>query len=99
VPIDSPLAIILLGEHQKVSERDALIYWDEDSLLQGAAAVERVLSLMPRWRVLGSLLALLPERFTEASYDLFASNRYRWNERLTECKIPDPQMAERLLGQ
>ncbi|MDO8733158.1 MAG: DUF393 domain-containing protein [Actinomycetota bacterium] len=98
VPLESTLTTELLVFHPKLRERDAVIYLDDYALLHGAAAVERVLSFIPRWRIAGQVLAVLPNALAESAYDVFASNRYRWNKRLTACEIPSAQLSARLVG-
>lgn len=98
VALDSPLATALLAGKTAITVRDAVIYMDDCEVLQGAAALERVLSFIPRWRVLGQLLAVLPDALTEAAYDAFASQRHRWNQRLKVCEIPSAQLQARLLN-
>lgn len=99
VPLDSELSKSLLAGRPHNPGRDSLVYLDGVELLQGAAAVKRVLSLIPRWRVVGQLLELLPESWTESAYDVFAANRYRWNGQLAVCELPDAQLAARLIRQ
>jgi len=97
VALESPLAEAMLSGQAGITGRDAVIYMDDSEVLQGAAAIERALSFIPRWRVLGQLLALLPDAVTEAAYDAFASQRHRWNQRLKVCEIPSAQLQARLL--
>ncbi|MDP2013082.1 MAG: DUF393 domain-containing protein [Actinomycetota bacterium] len=99
VPLDSDLAKSLLSGRPHNPHRDSLVYLDAAELLQGAAAVKRVLSLIPRWRVVGKLLEVLPDALTESAYDVFAANRYRWNRRLAVCELPDARLAARLVPQ
>ncbi len=99
VALNSPLGEALLADRTRLHQRDSLVYLDEAELLQGAAAVERVLSYIPRWSMAGRLLALLPDALTESAYDLFAANRYRLNTRITACQAPSAALASRLVTQ
>ncbi len=99
VPLESALASALLSDSAHDLDRDAIVYLDDAELLQGAAAIERVLSFIPRWRVVGQLLAVLPDVLAELAYDVFAANRYRWNRQLRTCDVPSAQLAARLVPQ
>ena len=98
-PINSVLGKTLLAGRARVQQRDALVYLDVDELLQGAAAVQRVLSFMPGWRIAARVLAVLPDVLTESAYDLVAAHRYRLNRRLTACDLPSAALAARLVSQ
>ena len=99
VALESPLAASLLAQRPLDHDRDSLVYLDDAELLQGAAAVKRVLSYLPRWRVVGRMLEALPDSWTESAYDVFAEQRSRWNTRFTLCEVPSAQLAARLLSQ
>lgn len=92
----SQCAEALLADRPHKRERDSLVYLDDTELLQGGAAVLRALSLIPRWRIVGKVLELLPDSFVESAYDNFAANRYRWNRGPNACPAPSAQLAERL---
>ncbi len=96
IPLESELAESLLCGHDPIRIRDALIYLDEVELLQGAAAVKKVLSFMPRWRQVGKALDVLPDALVENAYDAFAAKRYLLNKRLTVCEIPSKKLTARL---
>ncbi len=96
VPINSNLARSLLADRPRGLERDALVYLDDVEFLQGAGAIKRVLSFVPRWRVAGRLLDVLPDGATEFAYDVFAKNRHRLNGHLKSCELPSARLAARL---
>ena len=99
VPLRTPLAEAMLAGTHCDRSRDALVYLDERELLQGAAAVKRILALMPRWRVLGRLLDAMPDSITESAYDLIAANRHRFSSNRKDCPVPGPRLAARLVSQ
>ena len=97
VALDSSLAQLLLEGRPREQGRDSLVYLDDAELLQGAAAVTRILSFLPRWKEAGRMLQALPSTWTESGYDLFARNRYRLNRRMSRCEVPSAQLAARLI--
>jgi predicted DCC family thiol-disulfide oxidoreductase YuxK len=70
----------------------------EERLLSQSDAVIYVLhSLAGSWRVVGSVLRVLPKTIRDKAYDLIARNRYHLFGKYDACPIPSAEHRERFL--
>ena len=74
---------------------DTMVLWVEGRAYRKSAAAVRILwRLSFPWRILGTLLWLIPLPLRNLGYTLIARNRYRFFGKKETCRMPTP--AERL---
>lgn len=77
---------------------DSLVFWDRGQLHRRSSAVVRILwQLGPFWRVVGSLLWVIPLPLRNAGYRLVAKLRYRLFGKKETCRLPTPAERSRVL--
>ncbi len=76
---------------------NALIFIEEDQLMEGMDAVMAISKYLKGCFRLIYLLRFLPHRVTHTAYALIAKNRYRWFGKKEVCRIPKPGEEDRFL--
>jgi predicted DCC family thiol-disulfide oxidoreductase YuxK len=107
-PQQSPLAAAILSRHgidREAMLKNNSVYLVLDAgshrerlLTQSDVAVNILLALGGRWRVLGYLMRALPSFARNAAYRLIAGNRYRLSGRLEVCPLPSEAERMKFLG-
>lgn len=80
---NDPASLLLVQDNRGYTDTDAII-----RVLQALGA---------GWRLLGTLLKLVPPRIRDSLYRWLARNRYRLFGQRTQCRVPDPGQAWRFL--
>ena len=97
----SPLQGATAAEQLPETDRtnlDSVVLVIDGSLFRASDAVIEILSRLGRsWRVLATLLRLVPRPLRDASYRLIAKSRYRIFGRKEMCRIPDAAERARFL--
>lgn len=76
---------------------NALIFIDEDELLEGMDAAIGISKYLKGYSCIHWILSSLPRKVTHAAYALIARNRYRWFGKRETCRIPQPGEQHRFL--
>lgn len=79
------------------STLNALIFIDENDLLEGIEAAIEISKYLKRDALIYRLLRILPHKFTGAIYSCVAKNRYRWFGKRDVCRVPEPDEMDRFL--
>ena len=88
---------ILMQQGRADSDLNALIFIDEDELLEGMDAVMGISTYLKGYTCISRLLSALPRRVTHAAYAFVARNRYRWFGKREACRMPLPGEQHRFL--
>ena len=88
---------ILARLGREESDLNALIFIDEDELLEGMDAVIGMSTYLKGYTCISRLLSALPRRVTHAAYAFVARNRYRWFGKREACRMPLPGEQHRFL--
>ncbi len=88
---------ILMQQGRADSDLNALIFIDEDELLEGMDAVIGISKYLKGYSALSWLLRSLPRKVTHAAYAFIAKNRYRWFGKREVCRMPEPGEQHRFL--
>jgi predicted DCC family thiol-disulfide oxidoreductase YuxK len=96
--MQSPTGERLLAEHglTDVSAETMVLIIGQHIYLRSDAAVEIARRLDGAWSLLHWFF-LLPRSWREASYRLFANNRFRWFGRRQSCLLPSEENRRRFL--
>jgi len=79
--------LMLYGREE--SDLNALIFIDEDELLEGMDAVIGISQYLKGYSCIAWLLRSLPRKVTHAAYTFVARNRYRWFGKREVCRMPE----------
>jgi len=88
---------ILEQQGRAESDLNALVFIDENELLEGMDAVIGISRYMKGYSAISRLLRFLPRKVTHAAYALVARNRYSWFGKREVCRMPDPGEQHRFL--
>ncbi|MBK5194465.1 MAG: DUF393 domain-containing protein [Proteiniphilum sp.] len=88
---------ILVQQGRQDSDLNALIFIDEDELLEGMDAVIGISRYLKGYSCISWLLRSLPRKVTHAAYAFVAKNRYRWFGKREVCRIPEPGEQHKFL--
>jgi len=88
---------LLIPYGREDTELNALIFIDEDELLEGIDAAIGISKYLKGFPSLFYLLRFLPRRVTQAAYAIVARNRYRWFGKRETCRMPEPGEQQRFL--
>jgi len=81
-----------------VESLKSLVLLDERGSYRYSSAVVRTLKhLGPGWKMLGTILWLVPRPLRDGGYRLVAANRYRLFGKKQACRLPSPQERPRFL--
>ncbi|TGJ98265.1 DUF393 domain-containing protein [Leptospira langatensis] len=99
--LQSEFAKNLILEHHLEEETrgvDSILFWDGTRIHSKSEAVLKIASRLGGiWKI--SLLGtLLPKWIRNQIYDLIAKNRYRWFGKREACRMPTPELRDRILG-
>jgi predicted DCC family thiol-disulfide oxidoreductase YuxK len=107
-PQQSPFAAAILARHgidreRMLKDNSVYLVLDLDSgqerlLTQSDVTVKLLVLLGGGWRVLGSLLRLVPRFVRNAVYTVAARNRYRLTGRFEVCPVPSEAERLKFLG-
>ncbi|TGJ99630.1 thiol-disulfide oxidoreductase DCC family protein [Leptospira semungkisensis] len=99
--LQSEFARNLILEHHLEEETrgiDSILFWDGARIYSKSNAVLKIASSLGGiWRIFG-LGYLVPGWIRNKIYDLVAKNRYRWFGRQEACRMPTPELKDRILG-
>lgn len=81
-----------------VAVLDTVVFLDNDRVTRRSSAIVRVLiQLGGFWRLLGSLLWVIPRPMRDLGYRVVAKNRYRFFGKKETCRMPTPDERARFL--
>jgi predicted DCC family thiol-disulfide oxidoreductase YuxK len=77
---------------------DSVTLVDSTGVYRKSDAVWRILAqLGGQWRIIASLLRLVPRPISNWGYDFVARHRYRWFGKKETCRLPTAQERERFV--
>jgi len=88
---------ILVQQGRLDTDLNALIFIDENELLEGSDAVIGILKYLRGYSGIFCLLRFLPRKVTRAAYAFVAKNRYRWFGKREVCRMPEPGEKHKFL--
>ncbi len=88
---------IMTLQGREVSNLNALVFIDENELLEGMDAVIGILKYLKGYAGIARLLRMFPRKTTHAAYTFVARNRYRWFGKREDCRVPLPHERHRFL--
>lgn len=95
-PIQGELAKALLSENER-EDVDTVVYWRKGIHYRRSTAVVFALADAAPWLKWVHVFRLVPERWRDALYDVFARNRYRWFGKYDSCRIPSDNELKRFI--
>lgn len=88
---------ILKARKGSKTDRDNVIFLDQDRYFEKSTAVLQILKYLGGiWWFL-SVLIIIPRPVRDFFYDLVASNRYRISGKYDVCPLPEPKWRDRFL--
>ncbi|PJZ75485.1 thiol-disulfide oxidoreductase DCC family protein [Leptospira neocaledonica] len=86
------------GLEQKIQGIDSILFWDGAEIhIKSNAIIEICSKLGGFWKIL-KLCYLVPGPIRDILYDIIARNRYRLFGKRESCRMPTPELKERILG-
>ncbi|EPG66670.1 thiol-disulfide oxidoreductase DCC family protein [Leptospira wolffii] len=86
------------GLESQVEAVDSILVWDGKGLFSKSDAVLRITGYLGwPWKIF-RLGIILPGRIRDSLYDFIAKNRYKWFGKTEACRMPTPELKERILG-
>ncbi|PKA15532.1 thiol-disulfide oxidoreductase DCC family protein [Leptospira haakeii] len=83
---------------EKIRGIDSILFWDGKEIhIKSNAIIEICDKLGGFWKIL-KLSYILPRPIRNLLYDLIAKNRYRLFGKRESCRMPTPELKERILG-
>lgn len=77
---------------------DSILFWDGREIhIKSNAIIEICDKLGGFWKIL-KLSYIIPRPIRNILYDLIAKNRYRLFGKRESCRMPSPELKERILG-
>lgn len=90
-PLQSVKGKEIMAQHgRQDTGLNALIFIDENELLEGMDAVIGISKYLKGYFHIIYLLRFLPRGVTHAAYAFVAKNRYRWFGKRAICRMPEP---------
>ncbi|MBW1294125.1 thiol-disulfide oxidoreductase DCC family protein [Aquimarina litoralis] len=87
-PFQSPQGQELLKKHGYPTKRlDTVILIDENGAHTHSDGFLRIVSKIPRWKLVAALLAFVPRMIRDGIYKLASRNRVKWFGQSTSCTI------------
>lgn len=83
---------------EKIRGIDSILFWDGKEIhIKSNAIIEICGELGGLWKIL-KLSYIIPRPIRNILYDLIAKNRYRLFGKRESCRMPTPELKERILG-
>ncbi|TGK36574.1 thiol-disulfide oxidoreductase DCC family protein [Leptospira andrefontaineae] len=83
---------------EKIRGIDSILFWDGKEIhIKSNAIIEICDKLGGFWKIL-KLSYIIPRPIRNILYDLIAKNRYRLFGKRESCRMPTPELKERILG-
>lgn len=83
---------------EKIRGIDSILFWDGKEIhIKSNAIIEISRKLGGFWKIL-KLSYIIPKSLRNIVYDLIAKNRYRLFGKRESCRMPTPELKERILG-
>ncbi|PJZ47789.1 thiol-disulfide oxidoreductase DCC family protein [Leptospira saintgironsiae] len=83
---------------EKIRGIDSILFWDGKEIhIKSNAIIEICGKLGGFWKIL-KLSYMIPRPIRDLLYDLIAKNRYRLFGKRESCRMPTPELKERILG-
>ncbi len=88
VPFQSPFGQELLRTHGfSTTELETVILFDDNGKHTHSDGFLRIISKIPKWRLVAALLAFIPRIIRDTIYNLASRNRVRWFGKSQACTI------------
>ncbi|MGW9687291.1 thiol-disulfide oxidoreductase DCC family protein [Flagellimonas sp. 2504JD1-5] len=88
VAFQSPIGQELLKENNlSIKQLESVILFDETGKHMHSDGFLRILSKVPKWQLLGSILSYIPKIIRDKIYTLAAKNRVRWFGKSQTCAV------------
>lgn len=88
VPFQSPKGQLLLLEHGfSIKELTTVILFDENGSHTHSDGFLRIVSKIPKYRLVAALLAFVPRIIRDTIYNMASRNRVRWFGKSNACTI------------
>ncbi|MDI7195349.1 DCC1-like thiol-disulfide oxidoreductase family protein [Leptospira santarosai] len=98
--LQSSIAEKILGKKTEWNDSPSSVLFLENGILyQKSTAIIKICAYLNFPWNLFSLFRWIPSFVRDFAYDWIARNRYRWFGRLDSCRIPDPNLKSRFLGE
>ncbi|GBF38637.1 thiol-disulfide oxidoreductase DCC family protein [Leptospira johnsonii] len=86
------------GLEEKIQGIDSILFWDGAEIhIKSNAILEICGKLGGFWKIL-KLSYIIPRPIRDILYDLIAKNRYKLFGKRESCRMPTPELKERILG-
>lgn len=86
------------GLEQKIQGIDSILFWDGKEIYTKSNAILEISGLLGGfWKIL-RVTYLIPKLIRDLFYDLIAKNRYKLFGKRESCRMPTPELKERILG-
>lgn len=83
---------------EKIRGIDSILFWDGQKIhIKSNAIIELCGKMGGFWKIL-KLSYIIPRPIRNFLYDLIAKNRYRLFGKRESCRMPTPELKERILG-
>ncbi|PJZ24506.1 thiol-disulfide oxidoreductase [Leptospira hartskeerlii] len=83
---------------EKIRRIDSILFWDGKEIhIKSNAIIEICGKVGGFWKIL-KLGYIIPKSLRNIVYDLIAKNRYRLFGKRESCRMPTPELKERILG-
>ncbi|TGM17017.1 DUF393 domain-containing protein [Leptospira selangorensis] len=83
---------------EKIRGIDSILFWDGKEIhIKSNAIIEICDKLGGFWKIL-KFSYIIPRPIRNFLYDLIAKNRYRLFGKRESCRMPTPELKERILG-
>lgn len=93
----SDFGIELLENHKiKGMEKSTIILIDKENIYTKSMAIKKILLKIPKYRIIGLLLFLIPKKVSDWFYD-FISNRRKGIVKNNDCEIPTPEIRKKFI--
>ena len=84
--------------HEDVADLDTVVFVDDGVLFRRSSAIVGLLrQLGGPWRLVATLLWLIPRPLRDVGYRMVARSRYRIFGKSDTCRVPTPAERERFL--
>lgn len=88
VPFQSPFGQNLLRTHGfSTTQLETVILFDDNGKHTHSDGFLRIISKIPKWRLVAALLAFIPRIIRDTIYNLASRNRVRWFGKSQACTI------------
>lgn len=88
VPFQSPQGQNLLQQHGfSTNQLETVILFDEHGKHTHSDGFLKIISKIPKWRLVSALLAFIPRIIRDTIYNLASKNRVKWFGKSQACTI------------